>query len=387
MSSFLQKSWPTLAALALAVGALILLPVAAALCVLALICLVAIVRLKTPFWRNAALATAAFLLGLAGIEFALYLIEPRGQEVDAVRVQTPHDWYPYDPVVQYRPRPNTVVKARATYRDQVLYDVTYTIDASGARVTPGSVDSGPTYVFFGDSFAFSEGVNDGDTLASLFAKKLRPPAHVVNLGVPGWGPTHQVRAVETGLLDRAVIGKVAAVIAWVTPANLERTTGDASWLGNAPRYDFSADGQLHFSGSFDGYRWSHPLDGLAYLGRTHLRVVRRLTNEAQERRQGDLLVALVARLKELVEQRYGAPLILLVNGPEASLPGHADIAYLPAFERVRALGAGVIPVRKMLPPSGGDWGPYFIPHDGHPTPLLNRMVAEALVEYLEKQRP
>ena len=129
-----------------------------------------------------------------------------------MRTQTPPDWYPYDPVLQYRLRPNTTVKARATYGDQLLYDVTYNIDALGARVTPGSVDSGPTYIFFGDSFAFSEGVNDDDTLASLFANKLQPPAHVVNFGVPGWGPTHQVRAVETGLFDSAVIGKVAAVI-------------------------------------------------------------------------------------------------------------------------------------------------------------------------------
>ena len=34
------------------------------------------------------------------------------------------------------------------------------------------------------------------------------------------------------------------------------------------------------------------------------------------------------------------------------------------------------------PPS--TWGPYFIPHDGHPTPLLNRMVADALIEYFAK---
>ncbi len=387
MLSFLRKFWPALVALALAAASLIWLPVAAALAGLSLVCLVSIVRLKRPFWRNAALSMAACLLGFAGIEFGLYLLEPRGQEMGAVRVQTPPDWYPYDPVLQYRPRPNTTVKARATYGDQLLYDVTYNIDASGARVTPGSVDSGPTYLFFGDSFAFSEGVNDGDTLASLFARKLQPPAHVVNFGVPGWGPTHQVRAVELGLLDSVVIGKLAAVIVWATPANLERVTGDASWLGNAPRYETGADGKLHFTGSFNEHRWTHPLDGLAYLARSHLRVVRRLTREARERQQGELYVALTARLKELVQERYGAPLILLSNGPEASLPDHVDVAFLPAFDGLRATGAGMISVRKLLPPSGGDWGPYFIPHDGHPTPLLNRVVAEALIEYLANQRP
>jgi hypothetical protein len=383
MSSLLRKLWPSLAALAVAAVSLIVLPFAAALAVIALVCLVSIVRLRTPLERNAALSLAAFLLGLAGIEFGLYLLEPRGQEIGAVRVQTPPDWYPYDPVLQYKLRPNTTVKARATWGDQLLYDVTYTIDAQGARVTPGSVDSGPTYIVMGDSYAFSEGVNDDETAASQFAQRLRPPAHVVNFGVPGWGATHQVRALETGLFDKAVIGKVAAVIVWVTPPHLERVTGDASWLANAPRYDFGPDGKLYYAGTFAEYRWTHPLAGLGWLARTHFRFVRRLGNAAMEREQARLYVALTARLKELVEERYYAPLILLSNGPEASPPDQPDLQYLPAFDGLRAIGAPVISVRNLLgPPSG--WGPYFIPHDGHPTPRMNRLVADALVDYFAR---
>jgi len=383
MSSLLRKLWPSLAALAVAAVSLIVLPFAAALAVIALVCLVSIVRLRTPLGRNAALSLAAFLLGLAGIEFGLYLLEPRGQEVGAVRVQTPSDWYPYDPVLQYKLRPNTAVKARATWGGRLLYDVTYTIDAQGARVTPGSVDSGPTYIVMGDSYAFSEGVNDDETAASQFAQRLKPPAHVVNFGVPGWGATHQVRALETGLFDGAVVGKVAAVIVWVTPPHLERVTGDASWLANAPRYDFGPDGKLHYAGTFAEYRWTHPLAGLSWLARTHFRFVRRLTNAAMEREQARLYVALTARLKELVEERYHAPLILLSNGPEASPPDQPDLQYLPAFDGLRAIGTPVISVRKLLGPPA-TWAPYFIPHDGHPTPLMNRMVADALVDYFAR---
>jgi hypothetical protein len=380
MSLVLRKHWPWLAAVAVTVVLLLVLPFAAALAGIAVVCLVSIVRLRTAFWRNTALSTAAFLLGLAGIEFGLYLIEPRGQEVGAVRVQTPPDWYPYDPVLQYKLRPNTTVKARATRNGQLLYDVTYHIDATGARVTPGSVDAGPTYIVMGDSYAFSEGVNDNQTAASLFAQRLKPPAHVVNFGVPGWGATHQVRALETGLFDKAVVGKVAAVIVWVTPPHLERVTGEASWLGGAPRYDFGADGKLHYSGTFAEYRWTHPWAGLGYLARTHFRFARRLTNAAMEREQARLYVALTARLKELVEERYHAPLVLLSNGPEVSPPDQPDLQYLPAFDGLRAIGAPVISVRKLLGPPAG-WAPYFIPHDGHPTPVMNGLVADALAKY------
>ena len=387
MSRFLRKLWPPLLALAVIVVAVVELPFAAALAVIALVCLVAIVRLKTPFWRNASLATAAFLLGLAGIEFGLYLLEPSGQEVGAVRVQTPEQWYPYDPVVQFRPRPDTVVTARATWKDQPLYDVKYTILPSGDRAVPGSVDQAPTYLFFGDSYAFAEGVNDDETAASQFAQRLKPPAHVVNLGVPGWGATHMVRAIEAGLVDKYVIGKVAAVIVWVTPPHLERVTGESSWLDNAPRYDYGADGKLHYTSTFNQYRWTHPLEGLAYLARTRLQLVLRLTNAEQERKQAKLYVDLTRRLQELVRERFDAPLILLSNGPEAAPPDQPDLQFLPAFEGLRSIGAPVISVRKMIGPRS-TWDRYFIPHDGHPTALLNRMVAEALIDHFAKsQRP
>lgn len=386
MKTMLRKLWRSLAAAAVTIVSLIVLPLPAALVVIALVCLVAIVRFRTPFWRNASLVAAAFLLGLAGIEFGLSILEPKGEEVGAVRTQTPPNWYPYDPQVQFRPKPDTVVSARATYRDKLLYDVKYTILPSGDRAVPGSVDTGPTYFFFGDSYAFAEGVGDNETAASQFAQRLKPPAHVVNLGVPGWGATHMVRALELGLADKYVIGKVAAVFVWVTPPHLERVTGDNSWLENAPRYEWGPDGKLRHTGTFKEYRWTHPLDGLAYLARSSLRIVRRITNEAEERKQAKLYVALTDRLRELVKERYGAPLILLSNGPEgppAPLADQPDIQYLPAFDGLRALGAPMISVRNMIGPHKG-WDNYFIPHDGHPTVLLNRLVAEALIDYLAK---
>jgi hypothetical protein len=385
MSGFFRKLWPPLLAVAVIIVAVVVLPFPAALAVMALVCLVSIVRLRRPFWRNTALVAASALLGLAGVEFALGILEPRGEEVGAVRVQDPKWWYPWDPVVQFRPTPNIVVKARATYHGKLLYDVKYRILPSGDRAVPGSVDTGPTYMFMGDSYTFSQGVEDGETLPSQFAQQLKPPAHVVNLGVPGWGATHMVRAVEAGLFDKYVVGKVAAVIIWVTPPHLERVTGDASWLDNAPRYDYGPDGKLHHTGTFKEYRWTHPLDGLAYLARAHLQIVRRFTNASQERLQTRLYIDLIARLQELVRERFDAPLILLSNGPEASPPDQPDLNYLPAFDGLRAIGAPVISVRKMIGPPA-TWEPYFIPHDGHPTALLNHMVADALIGYFDKSK-
>jgi hypothetical protein len=86
-----------------------------------------------------------------------------------------------------------------------------------------------------------------------------------------------------------------------------------------------------------------------------------------------------------VRERFDAPLILLSNGPEASPPDQPDLNYLPAFDGLRAIGAPVISVRKMIGPPA-TWEPYFIPHDGHPTALLNHMVADALIGYFDKSK-
>jgi hypothetical protein len=48
-------------------------------------------------------------------------------------------------------------------------------------------------LLLGDSYTFGIGVNDGEEFGSLLANKLASKANVVNLGVPGFGLTHEIR--------------------------------------------------------------------------------------------------------------------------------------------------------------------------------------------------
>jgi hypothetical protein len=366
-------------------ASLVWLPMAWALVVGALWALMGVVRFRTPFLRNACLTMASLLLATAAVELGFHMLAPSAPNVGVVKIETPPDWYPQDPAVGFRLRPNATVAATARYEDELLYKVTYHIDAQGGRVVPGSVDRGPTWLFIGDSYMFSEGVDDEDTLPSQFARRLQPAAHVVNLGVPGYGPNNYVRAMELGLYDKYVVGRVDAVFAWATTSLLWRVTGDASWLGSSPRYDFGSDGTLHWSGTFDHYRWTHPLDGAVYQARSNMAWIDRALQARLERERTGLYVALMARLAGLVKQRYGAPLIVISNGPEKEPPNQVDLQYLPAFDGLRSLGIPVISVRKQLQPFA-DWSPYFIPHDGHPKPKLNALVTDLLVEALDLPR-
>jgi hypothetical protein len=328
----------------------------------------------------------SLLLGFSGIELALELLSPNAPNVGVVKVRTPDPWIQSDDGLGYRPVPDTVVKSMAKYQDRVLYRATYTIDTNGMRVTPGSVRQGPTYLFVGDSYMFGEGVEDAETLPAQFARRLQPAAHVVNAAAPGYGPTHILRALETGRYDPLVVGNLEAVVVFASVPQLWRVTGDSSWLGNSPRYALDADGRPYYTGTFNGHRWADPLDGMAYLARNHIALVRRAIGPALEREQATLYLTLLRRIKELVQARYGAPLIILDGGPEPPPPGQpvpVDLQYLPAFDAIRALDTPMVSVHRtlgLLPRA--DWSEYFIPHDGHPKPTMHAKLADALFALL-----
>jgi len=338
----------------------------------------AIVRARP--WRTLLLVSSSVLLGLAASDLAFQIIDAQVAETGAAKSTTPSYWTMRDPAVGYRPQPGLAVEATATYGSELIFRATYTIEASGARATPGSGPDGPTYLFVGDSYIFGEGLSDSETLPSRFASALRPPAHVVNLGVLGHAPNHWVRAVETGLYDRHVVGKVAAVVTWVVPQQLRRVTGDAGWLADSPRFVLE-DGQVRHTGTFFARRLLNPLAGIGYIIRGRFAWGDRVAELTQHQETADLYVALLARLKVLVQERYGAPLVVIYDWPDKNLEGQIDLEHLPTFHAIQALGVPLVSVRKIIGPSE-NWPNYFFRYDGHPNARLNREVAQALLEKL-----
>jgi len=64
----------------------------------------------------------------------------------------------------------------------------------------------PNIVFLGDSNTFGIGVNDGDEYPAVLAKRLTPHADTVNLGVGGFGLTHEIRTFyEFGVLFQPAV--------------------------------------------------------------------------------------------------------------------------------------------------------------------------------------
>jgi hypothetical protein len=72
----------------------------------------------------------------------------------------------------------------------------YTTNGHGHRghdVDLGRKVSRPTVIVLGDSYSFGQGVNDGQEYPAVLEHTLGGSVDVINLGVPGWGLTQEIR--------------------------------------------------------------------------------------------------------------------------------------------------------------------------------------------------
>jgi hypothetical protein len=372
----------------LAVGA-VLLPSAMWACALAvLLGLAGVVLFRGNRWRTSALVVAALALSLAVLDAFAGLLSPTALNYGLVKTTVPRYWPPPDPILGFRPEPNSEVLNIATFGPELLYRRTYHFDADAARVTPQAPAGADTYLFLGDSFIFGQGLPDGETLAAQFAKADGRKVRAVNLGVPGNAPNHLVRAFEAGLLDRYASQSVKAVVTWIIPAQLARVTGDGSWLGSSPRYVLE-DGKLRHTGTFDDYRLRHLLDGARYLLGQLFPFVDAIGMKQRQDEQVELFLAMMVRLQQYSRDKFGAPFVVIYSWPdETSRPGHGQSEFaqpmlVGVLERLRKLGIPLISVDHVT--SAYDVSQVLIPHDGHPNAFTTELIAAELKRHLKSQ--
>jgi hypothetical protein len=103
-----------------------------------------------------------FLFGTA--EFYLRVSQtpsrpPTSQEGTKSSLMRPDD------LLGYAPKANMTVSDRMLRGGELIWDVIYTIDEHGLRVTPRPINPTECVLFFGGSFAFGSGLNDEETMA------------------------------------------------------------------------------------------------------------------------------------------------------------------------------------------------------------------------------
>lgn len=385
MAGSRRDFWLASALLAATAAGALALPSALWACGLAaLLGFAGVVLLRGNRWRTGALVATALAVSVGLLDAAAGLLSPAPMGRGLVQTTDPRPWPPPDPVLGFRPRPNTEIVATATFGPQTIYRRTYHFDGDAARVTPAAPAGAETYLFLGDSFVFGQGLADDQSVAAQFAKANDYKVRTVNLGVPGYGPNHLVRAFEAGLLDRYVDKSVKAVVSWIIPAHLARVTGDGAWLGSSPRYVLD-NGVPRYTGSFAEYRWTLPLAGLKHLLGEHFQFVDAIGMRQRQEQQADLFVALMVRLKQLAREKFGAPLIVVYSWPdEVHGKGYGEAAFLiTVLDRLRRAGIELLSVDNLT--NRIDISLLLIPHDGHPTAYTYELIAGELKRRLAER--
>ena len=149
-------------------------------------------------------------------------------------------------ILGYAPSTNKIITSQKYYKNQLLYDATYTIGDDGRRITPPprSSDDNQCIIFFGGSFTFGEGIDDHEAMPYLVGDLQEYKVH--NYGFHGYGPHQMLSAIENGLLSC----NLRLVVYQAMGGHVARSAGYSSWDNHGPKYVLQS-GKLTFRGHFD----------------------------------------------------------------------------------------------------------------------------------------
>jgi hypothetical protein len=277
-----------------------------------------------------------------------------------------------DSALGYKPRPNSRTSAMSKLNGEVSYDISYTIDQHGRRVTPQSRSYHKDLfaLFFGCSYTFGVGVEDNQTLPFYFSQHAARH-RVYNYGFGGYGPHQMLAQLEredfrSEIKENSGIGVYTFIDHHVHRAN---GTSDSVWgLGwEGPFYTLDGSGQLVRHGSF---RSGRPVQSLLNYSVSQSYVVKYfnasipIINEAHF----ELTARIVEKARDTFRAKFGSDEFYVLLFPRTQEARRI----IPRLEKAHV---------KYLDYSGlfqDRWKQFKIPGDGHPTPDAYRIVAAKL---------
>jgi hypothetical protein len=352
---------------------------------------------KSPYLRSCFITLAMITFTFAFCE--AYLAGWFSAKVDAkgihmyrfegTYVTNSKNYWKYDKILGYAGGKNISVTATKYYQDKVVYDITYTDNRYGLRITPHDIMTFPgashnpydNVVFFGCSFMVGQGVNDNETLPYQFEELSGESFRAYNYGFHGYGPHQMLRILETGLIDETISDKkISIAICEILTNHVERSAGKYPyiiWDVNGPKYVLNHNGEPEYVGRFgDNIRFQivHILNSIfakSYLlEQTNIRTD--LFYKKREPKDISLFISIIKKSKELFEQKYNGHFIVLLW----KLPGDED--YATILSKLQESHIDVVTTDEIF--QGENLAEkYLIKNDDHPNKLANRKLAEFLL--------
>jgi hypothetical protein len=326
--------------------------------------------------RNGLVILASLAFGLSIIETTATILENK------VSLVATNGLFVRQPIIGWGPEHAGRFHAEKTDPKSgvPIYKANYTIDSNLLRETR-SAETGPTIVFFGDSFTFGEGLSDAATLPQVFADLLGRNQRVLNLGFSGYGPQQFLAELQTGRFDEVIGAQPRLFIFMTSAGHAERTACKPFWMRWGPRYALE-NGQVAWKGAcYEGVRlrvreW---LENMASYRLFIEPYVQKVTHEDLE-----LYIRILLTAVNLAKEKYGVVTLIPYIRDRGYLDG-TGFSDDTIVQRLRDGGAVVSDVSLVKDESTG--AKLTIEGDGHPTPLANRLRASIIKDYIENHMP
>jgi len=288
-----------------------------------------------------------------------------------------------DDTLGVRPNPGVRSTARATWHGEQIYDVVYTVDDSGLRVSPPAATNAPQdcVLFFGGSFTFGEGLEDDETMPYRVGVRAGGRFRVRNFGFSGYGPHQMLAAIQSGFVEHAAHCRPRFAIYQAVYHHVVRSAGLWTWDRHGPRYLLGEDGRPIRSGNFDSeHDPTRPLRALEKSG-----VATALRRRAMDVGPGDATEDDVALFRAIVEESRR---LLVEKWPDLEF----HVIYWDVYDNQgrwplfdddpRMAGIAIHPISQILPPVDDPQGVYKFVHDVHPTARADDLIAAYVVGHI-----
>ena len=297
----------------------------------------------------------------------------------AVDRHYPTGYFTHDAFGMAKPAPgqwHVVTTDVATGRP--VYDVQYTVDSFGRRVTPVS-NAGARdrfALFFGCSYTYGEGLQDDQTLAhdvAEIATRYRP----YNYAFHGGGPFEALARMENLDFKTEVTEKSGVGFYLFIDDHVRRVINSsriASWHSSEIHYTQTGDGTFVRDGSFADAR---PWQTWLYRFVFNQRVLRYLGIELPLKTTSqhlDLTAAVLGEVAKRFKEHFPGSEFYVVIYPGSTW--HEPIA-----RRLERRGVRVLDYHALFPRNAPG---YRIDSDGHPTAAAIRELAAAIARELER---
>ena len=256
----------------------------------------------------------------------------------------------------------------------------YTIDSSSRRLTLGRQNNNPSQLllFMGCSFAFGDGLNDNETIASQAAQLLKN-YNVYNYGFSGWGPNNALRLVNQKKFASDLPKNLPVKVVYIfMDHHINRVIGSLDiyrekwdWPRKLPYYYLDSQDRLQTTGMIgSGRLYRNSL--YKFLAKSELLTSLDVELPPSFREKDFRLVAAIfERLQATLKDKFPKSEFYV-----AFFPGQAGKALIPYLDEkgIKSFNYGDMDSSQFV------WVPE-IP-DGHPSGEMNHFFAHQILEDL-----